>query len=31
MKKLYILPEGTEPTDKLVGELVMSRERAKDV
>lgn len=31
MKKLYILPEGTEPTDKLVGELIMSRERAKDV
>ena len=31
MKKLYILPEGTEPTDKLVGELITSRERTKDV
>lgn len=31
MRKLYILPEGTEPTDKLVGELIVSRERAKDV
>jgi len=31
MRKLYILPKGTEPTDKLVGELITSRTRAKDV